>query len=444
MKKIGFRGLLCPSLSKYTCYFWGLVMVLFIGSTEARAQEDGGLGIGAMVPPLLLNHILDHPTATLNLAEFRGKLLLLDFWEPYCVPCLKMMPVMDSLQRQFKGRLAFLSVTEQPQDSIAHFLRTFNSRHGLKPNIPCAAQDSTLGVLFPSRFVPHYVWIDGGGKVIAITADDDVTPRNIAAALDSGHLAGWTPKHDIDVNKPLYAGPWFPDRQLVNYRILIRGHLEGTGAGAHRRSDGRSVGLAWTNIPLGTMYLNCGRRLIPNFSEKNLVLDIRDSSDFLQDHFKGDRLAWFHHHEYSLDVIVPVAEKDSLNSLLLQEVNTNGRYTAVVRTGVRQVLELRVLNGSVKMLAGPGEPSFLKSGTGGVQFRSQPVVNLISWLNEHCPDLPIMVDRTGLHAPVSVSLSGDHPNLALLQRELAAQGLCLQTSTGKVHLLYINELIEQP
>lgn len=39
----------------------------------------------------------------LSLADFRGKLVLLNLWATWCVPCRQEMPALDSLQRQLGG-----------------------------------------------------------------------------------------------------------------------------------------------------------------------------------------------------------------------------------------------------------------------------------------------------------------------------------------------------
>ena len=41
---------------------------------------------------------LDHNNEQINLDEFQGKLILLNFWASWCAPCKKEMPSLDRLQ----------------------------------------------------------------------------------------------------------------------------------------------------------------------------------------------------------------------------------------------------------------------------------------------------------------------------------------------------------
>lgn len=61
---------------------------------------------------------------TRTLREFHGKVVLLEFWAPWCVPCRKGFPWLDGLQkRHAESGLQVLAVTlETDDDSVASFL----------------------------------------------------------------------------------------------------------------------------------------------------------------------------------------------------------------------------------------------------------------------------------------------------------------------------------
>jgi thiol-disulfide isomerase/thioredoxin len=54
----------------------------------------------------------------LNLADFRGKYVLLDFWATWCAPCLAEMPNLQAIQDQYAKDPRFviigLSVDDRP------------------------------------------------------------------------------------------------------------------------------------------------------------------------------------------------------------------------------------------------------------------------------------------------------------------------------------------
>lgn len=89
--------------------------------TSAQAQ-DLKPWKGGPTPPLALNDLNGIP---LKLEDYRGKVVMVQFWATYCPPCLKEMPSMMRLQAQLAGKpFAILAVnmgeTEQEvKDFIA-------------------------------------------------------------------------------------------------------------------------------------------------------------------------------------------------------------------------------------------------------------------------------------------------------------------------------------
>ena len=55
-------------------------------------------------PPILPEiHFADEESHDLTLADFRGRVVLLNLWATWCVPCRKEMPALDRLQARFDG-----------------------------------------------------------------------------------------------------------------------------------------------------------------------------------------------------------------------------------------------------------------------------------------------------------------------------------------------------
>ena len=58
-----------------------------------------------------------------DLTEFHGKLVLIDFWESWCGPCLQVFPAMQDLREEFPDEFEMLAVTvgltEGPEDARA-------------------------------------------------------------------------------------------------------------------------------------------------------------------------------------------------------------------------------------------------------------------------------------------------------------------------------------
>ena len=62
---------------------------------------------------------------TVQISDYEGKVLLIDFWETWCSPCLMVFPAMDSLRAEYGDRFEVMAVNtilaDKPED-VANFL----------------------------------------------------------------------------------------------------------------------------------------------------------------------------------------------------------------------------------------------------------------------------------------------------------------------------------
>ncbi|QNK64138.1 TlpA family protein disulfide reductase [Pedobacter sp. PAMC26386] len=203
---------------------------------KSVVTEKTGLQIGQKVPDVLLYNIHNYKTKTAKLSDFKGKLLILDFWATWCSPCVTMFPKMDSLQRKFEGKLQFLSVTYQSAKDVLPFLVRFEELQKNKLTIPTIVQDKELNAMFPHLQLPHYVWITQDGIVKAITGDKEVTEAIIAESL-SGKAMNLAVKADVaskktyDPMEPLLMNNNGGDGKNLLYHSIFTGYSEELGGG---------------------------------------------------------------------------------------------------------------------------------------------------------------------------------------------------------------------
>ncbi|MBA2529191.1 MAG: TlpA family protein disulfide reductase [Euzebyales bacterium] len=57
--------------------------------------------------------------AEVDLAEFRGTPLVINFWATWCVPCVKEMPAFAQVAREARGKVVFLGVNVQDSPANA-------------------------------------------------------------------------------------------------------------------------------------------------------------------------------------------------------------------------------------------------------------------------------------------------------------------------------------
>lgn len=81
------------------------------------------------IPPGLVSEakameVIENATFTdlegneVNLDQFEGKVVLIDFWETWCGPCLQVFPAMDQLREEYPDKFAVLAVTVGLSDTI--------------------------------------------------------------------------------------------------------------------------------------------------------------------------------------------------------------------------------------------------------------------------------------------------------------------------------------
>jgi thiol-disulfide isomerase/thioredoxin len=171
-------------------FFFIMDMLLFAGSVLAQpSTRIKPLSIGDTVPDIVFNNVINYKTPSVSLSDFKGRLVILDFWATWCSSCINRFPKMDSLQQAFNGKLQVVLVnnirsTGDSEKKIRTFFQRWKGNDQDAFALPIAMKDTTSERLFPHTFLPHYVWIGPAGTVLAMTASKEVTPAHIQAALD--------------------------------------------------------------------------------------------------------------------------------------------------------------------------------------------------------------------------------------------------------------------
>lgn len=100
----------------------------------------------------------------LRLSDLKGKYVLLDFWDSYCEACLKMMPELSRVAREYGAELDVVSVS---LDEDAELCRATVQKYACPGHVVCSgdgnkqvAEDYLVG------FLPTYVLISPKGKLI--------------------------------------------------------------------------------------------------------------------------------------------------------------------------------------------------------------------------------------------------------------------------------------
>lgn len=156
-------------------------VVLCYGAVAQPTPLPAGLSIGDSLPDLVFHQVYNHKADTLRLSDLRGKLVILDFWNPRCLPCLKAFPKIDSLQREYGDRIQILAVSETGYRETSELFATRSGLH--RPAVPFITGDTVLANLFPHIGDPYHVWIDSNRQVMHLASGAYLTREKLDFAL---------------------------------------------------------------------------------------------------------------------------------------------------------------------------------------------------------------------------------------------------------------------
>jgi len=118
-----------------------------VASAAELKRWDGGA-----TPPLALE---DMQGKSHDLAEYRGKVVLVNFWATWCVPCREEMPSIDRLRSSMKGQpFEVLAVNmAEPLSRIEKFLSQMPLGFPLLRDRDGAAGRAWKAKLLPASFL---------------------------------------------------------------------------------------------------------------------------------------------------------------------------------------------------------------------------------------------------------------------------------------------------
>jgi len=103
---------------------------------------------------------------SIKLADYRGKVVFLNFWATWCLPCREEMPTMERLYQRFKDKgfvILAVSVDAEGPPVVLPFVKEhkFTFPIGLDPKM-------TLAERYSVRAIPSSFLVDKNGRLVAL------------------------------------------------------------------------------------------------------------------------------------------------------------------------------------------------------------------------------------------------------------------------------------
>lgn len=434
-----------------------IVMATLCLIFNTKAQENKvidvtskGIQVGQKVPDVTLTNLHNYKdangksTASAKLSDFKGKWLILDFWATWCIPCVAMIPKMDSLQKQFAGKIQFISVTHQQENDVLPFLAKYEQQKNKQYNLTILTSDKALRQLFPHIYLPHYVWIDTTGTVRAITGAEALNSENISQTLKD--IQGFKFKQKTDYSlaysdqEPFLMNGNGGDVNALLFHSVLTGHQLGLPPQYTTVKGEMIPGIRVTflnvTIPQLFAYAMGGNKGAYTF--KNMKFQVKDQSALLM---TGDINTWVAKHTYCYELIIPKSmEADKYNIMLNDLKRMFPTYQLAVEKTKQNVLALTRSAATYKIKSKGGVP-LAKFSPLGFELRNFPLNRLVAQLSMvYLQNHPLSItDDTGYTERVDLKVDAPLTDIEALNAGLKPYGLALQVKEKEVEVLVFKD-----
>lgn len=371
--------------------------------------------MGDLVPNLHFGPILNAPTKTATLNQFKDKLVLIEFWATWCGPCLEAMPHLNELQQRHAHQLQVITVTDETPERIGRFLTK-------RPSKLWFAIDSTraLTKTFPHHIIPHTILIDPDGRLIAQTNPGAITSK-VIDSLWRQQPVHLPEKVDNSLTLPEILKAYFDAADTVKSRFIIQAQIKGApGVQMTHANDPifKNRRITCLNLPLTTLY----RIAYGDFPYKRTI-DKTGSTD------KSP--------VYCVDLIV--ASKDQLMPSLQQELASRFDMQTKIEPQVKEVNVLRITDRE-KFTQIPRNKSGKRTysaSRGAIDQQATTMADFAEYLESYSPGKLIVVDETQNRELLDIKFSYQPEDPKSLPAVLSEMGLSLTTERRTIDMLVL-------
>lgn len=408
-----------------------LISLLLLCHLQAYSQKSiPPLKIGDKLPPELLT-------------QYKGKLIILDFWGVYCSTCIAAFPKMDSLQKKFNDKLQIVLITKNDSSAVASLFKKIKIR---KPDLPSLVSDSLYSRLFPYKGVPHHVWIDSSGQVLYITDGFNADENNIGLVLQGDKIYVDAKKDFLDFD--------FKESLIKEGNGRLLGHLLfhsvflGYVPGA--RSSGQIIadtlkgvaGLKFTNYPLQLLYSIAFEETFSpvDFNNNRTILEVSDTNRFKWPSASSEVSNWRMKNVFSYEAIGPFNKRNDMFKRMQNDLNLYLPYKAQLLSRKTTCLVL-VKIPSINKIKSKGSKVSYKANQDGIHVRNLPIKNslLLALKAQNYGIRTPIIDSTNYWGNIDIDVKCKLRDIPAVQRELRKYNLDLVEKEIRIPMLVIKD-----
>lgn len=477
----------------------GIVCLGLFIAFFCRAQRNEPVTFNDKVPDVAFAVTKNYPGKTARLSDFKGKAIILDFWNEHCASCIKGFPKLQQLQNEFGDQLQVLLVTNDKKERIQQLIMRSPIMKGIQ--LPLIMEDSILyKELFPHYGDPYQVWLDKDWRVKAMTMSSAATKSNVQDLISGKPLQLSTvtlldTEEDAElfgqeIYEPGQVNPKITYKRPVsflkiakgkylpyllyysaastapghsssgNYSLFAKhlgplGSIPGSPVKLYDTSGNRVNGARWINQPLLTMLhvvqvIVGSDRFEPTESKTIIEEDaIEAPPPGTGGDFEYDQ--WAIRNGYCYETRLANYSMKSFFLQLQQDIALYFKVTAVMEERPVKCMVLYCI-GTQDLIGAKnsGEHRIYENteSGNGIFFQQVPFSTLLSNLwnaNRHITD-PLVVDETGIPETklidMNLKVRSLHHSDPELQKELARYGLGIKTEIRNKKVMVIKKIKE--
>ncbi|CAM4208371.1 Thiol-disulfide isomerase or thioredoxin [Pedobacter westerhofensis] len=424
----------------------------FSSIAQDKIANITALKIGDKVPDITINNIINYkdangkPAKSIKISDFKGKLLILDFWATWCGPCITMIPKIDSLQKQFAQKVQFFPVAYQSESVIQTFLSKYQRQQHITYELPNVTEDQVLGKLFPHKDLPHFVWINSNGIVKSITEYDIVDKEHIEQLLKTDSISV-RQKHDVFVpfqkDKPLLINGNGGNGDNIMFHSLITPYRDGLpwSVNFDYLEPGKPRRVTALNQSIANLFATAFGGDTYWFGSNKRIFLSKDSSN-LTSNLHGQAVKnWMGNgHGFSYELIVPPSmAKDLFLNMQSDLLRFFSQYDVSIQKIPTRCLAL-VRTSSIDKIQSKGGPTITDFDKQGCQIKNNYLIQLTGRLDiQYLQNRSPIVDATGYNSPVDINIDANLSNLDQLNAELKKYDLALKESVQPIEMLVFKD-----
>jgi hypothetical protein len=446
--------------SKNSACLFALSLFTLIWQGAIPQSRALPIKIGQRVPDVALSNMINYRTTEAKLSDFKGKLLILDFFDVGCGSCIAAFPEMEELQRRFGQKIQILLVTADSRLFVGKLIK--QSPIAKETRLPFVTGNSKLySQLFRHTSDPYHVWISESGIVKAITSGYNTTAENISNYFsNSGFLLpvrndcpDWD---DQDYKSLMQEGNGRQLKYLQSSSVLmryipcIRVSMSGFATDS---ATAKPIGLKIINCDMLGLYKYAYNGTIQGFetySDDRIILNVRNPDRYLYPKDESEMDTWKPNNFFCYELRIPSAISwtfpiDSvagkLREMMRQDLDryffkasqqkVTRRCWVIVRTNVGEKLK------------GSGGKSIFEHTKNGYVVRNMSIDNIMGQIQiqNRGINTPPLINETDYtnSEEIDMDINCALTDIPQLCKELAKYGLNIIEADRQIDVLILSE-----